>query len=54
MRISEVVADLLRLQAKHGDLEVRAYSYAEIDDSPVAEPAVHAPGVGPAYVLIEP
>ncbi|MEW2568306.1 hypothetical protein [Streptomyces sp. NPDC047070] len=54
MKISEVIADLLQLQAEHGDLEVQAYSYGDIEDGPVAEPLVRTPKKGPAYVLIEP
>lgn len=54
MRISQVVEDLLRLQAEHGDLEVMAYSYGDIEDAPVSEPVVRTPKKGPAYVLVEP
>lgn len=54
MKISEVVADLLQLQAEHGDVEVCAYSYGDIEDAPVSEPVVRTPKKGPAYVLVEP
>lgn len=54
MRISQVVEDLLRVQAESGDLEVRAYSYGDIEDAPVTEPVVRTPKQGPAYVLVEP
>lgn len=52
--ISQVVADLLRLQAEHGDLEVQAYSYSDCTHMPVGEPIVVTPRKGPAYVLVEP
>lgn len=52
MKISEVVADLLRVQAEHGDLEVEAYSYG--DYAPVSEPVVRTPREGEPFVLIEP
>lgn len=52
--ISQVVADLLRLQAEHGDLEVQAYSYSDCTHMPVGEPTVVTPRKGPAYVLVEP
>lgn len=54
MKISELVADLLRLQAENGDLEVQAYSYGDISYMPVAEPTVHQDRTGPSYVLVEP
>lgn len=54
MKISEVVADLLRVQAEHGDLEVQAYSYSDWNHMPVGEPTVHTPRKGPAFVLVEP
>ena len=54
MKISELVADLLRIQDEDGDLEVQAYSYGDIEYGPVAEPTVHAPRKGPSFVLIEP
>ncbi len=54
MTISEVVADLLRIQAEHGDIEVQAYCYADIAYAPVDEPSVRTPRNGPPVVLIEP
>lgn len=54
MKISELVADLLRIQAENGDLEVQSYSYGDIEDAPVAEPTVRTPKRGPSYVLVEP
>lgn len=54
MKISELVADLLRIQAENGDLEVQAYSYGDIDNMPVAEPSVRKDRTGPSYVLVEP
>jgi len=54
VKISQLVTDLDRLLAEHGDLEVRAYSYGDIADAAVAEPIVRTPRTGPAYVLVEP
>jgi hypothetical protein len=54
VRISELIADLLRIQAENGDLVVQAYSYGDISNMPVAEPTVHQDRVGPSYVLVEP
>lgn len=54
MKISELVVDLLRVQAERGDLEVQAYSYGDIDYAPVCEPAVHTPKRGDPFVLVEP
>jgi hypothetical protein len=54
VKISELIADLTRIQAENGDLEVQAYSYGDIEDAPVAEPTVHTPRRGPSYVLVEP
>lgn len=53
MKISQVVAELLEIQDEHGDLEVEAYSYGEIDRYPAA-PTVCAAASGPPVALIEP
>lgn len=52
MRISELVAHLEALRAEHGDLEVRAYAYGDIDPYP-ATARVERPRQGPAFVLVE-
>lgn len=54
MRISEVVELLQAVGERHGDLEVRAFTYGDIDTFPVTEVTTDADASGPVYVLIRP
>jgi hypothetical protein len=54
VRISEVIARLHRLWEDHGDLEVRAYDYADITPSVVETPEVETNPQGETYALVRP
>ncbi|WP_371095064.1 hypothetical protein [Streptomyces sanglieri] len=52
MRISKTIEQLQALLAEHGDLEVRAYAYGDIDCHP-AVPVLWHERSGGTFVLIE-
>lgn len=52
MRISETIERLQALLAEHGDLEVRAYGYGDIDCH-LAGPVLRRERSGDTFVLFE-
>ncbi|MEU6847454.1 hypothetical protein ABZ930_36900 [Streptomyces sp. NPDC046716] len=51
MRITEIVESLETIRSEHGDIEVVAYAYGDIDHHPAA-PCANRNRVGP-FVLIK-
>ncbi|MDX2813446.1 hypothetical protein PV410_12915 [Streptomyces sp. PA03-5A] len=54
MTLLDLVDQLRRLAEEHGDLEVRAYDYAEITPDEVRAVEVEREQQGAAYVLLRP
>ncbi|MEU2487027.1 hypothetical protein ABZ593_20765 [Streptomyces sp. NPDC012617] len=54
MKVSEVIAHLHRVWEEHGDLEVQAYNYSDIDTSAVETPEVVSDRRGSRHVVLRP
>ncbi|MDX3237210.1 hypothetical protein PV392_16330 [Streptomyces sp. ME03-5709C] len=54
MRVADLIAQLRRVVEEHGDLEVRAFDYAEITPDEVQAVELERDGQGTTYILLRP